>query len=284
LKNVLSIDVENWYDRSICQEQYGERKLKPRYTLLSDSIDLILRLFNKYKKETTFFILGNVAKENPEILERINDHGHEIALHGYSHINLSSLSIIDFRNDLKKSIKLFKKLIGISPKGFRAPNFSLGERQGWALKLLSMNSFLYDSSIFPVFTFKYGSNKTRTCPYYPSFSSPYYEDTTQSKIIEFPLLTRKFLFWRLPAAGGFYLRLFGSNYILESIKKMNKRGYPAMCYAHPWEIFGFPQVRLPLLTKVYGYYRIPCNKLLEHLLKNIKCSPTIDILNDMGIS
>ena len=96
--------------------------------------------------------------------------------------------------------------------------------------------------------------------------------------------TVKFLGTNWPAAGGFYLRLFGSTYILDCIKKMNKRGYPAMCYAHPWEIFGFPQVRLPLLTKVYGYYRIPCNKLLEHLLKNIKCSPTIDILNDMGIA
>lgn len=46
---------------------------------------LILDLLKKEEVKATFFILGNNAKNNPDILKREFDEGHYIANHGYSH-------------------------------------------------------------------------------------------------------------------------------------------------------------------------------------------------------
>jgi len=278
MENVLSVDVENWYNRKLFINQHEKLKNISQYDQIKKSMDYTLNIFKKYKKTTTFFVLGEVAEKYPEIIEKISDDGHEIGLHGYSHIDLKNLTISQFKNDLKKSVNIIYRIIKEKPKGFRAPNFSLKKNHGWVLKTLARNNFLYDSSIFPSNVHFVHSYRAKPYIYFPSFHCPFLEDTNQSKIIEFPLLTRKILFWRLPIAGGFYLRIFGSNLLINSIKIMNKQGYPAMCYIHPWEIYGFPKIELSIFKKIFGYYNIPCNKLFEHLIKNISINPAIEIL------
>lgn len=38
------------------------------------------------------FVLGKVAEEDPELVQRIHGAGHEIATHGYSHEKVYNLS------------------------------------------------------------------------------------------------------------------------------------------------------------------------------------------------
>lgn len=64
---------------------------------------------------------------------------------------------------------------------------------------------------------------------------------------------------------------------------MNKQGYPAMCYIHPWEVYGFLKIRLPVHIGLYAYYRVPCLELFEKLLREIDVAPTVEVLENMGL-
>ena len=97
--------------------------------------------------------------------------------------------------------------------------------------------FEYDSSIYPTRTPIYGNSKAPSHPYYPSLQNPAIEDKNQKEIIEFPILTRKMGLLKIPAGGGFFLRLFGVGFTLRAVRHMNKIGYPAMLYVHPWELY-----------------------------------------------
>ena len=52
---------------------------------------------------TTFFVLGWWAEKNPELLKRISDDGHEIASHGHSVFDLTSVSDAAVRADLESA-------------------------------------------------------------------------------------------------------------------------------------------------------------------------------------
>ena len=52
---------------------------------------------------TTFFVLGWWADRRPEILKRIADDGHEVASHGHSVFDLTTVSDAEVRNDLERA-------------------------------------------------------------------------------------------------------------------------------------------------------------------------------------
>jgi len=52
---------------------------------------------------TSFFVLGWWAERQPEILKRIADDGHEIASHGHSVFDLTSVSDAAVRDDLERA-------------------------------------------------------------------------------------------------------------------------------------------------------------------------------------
>jgi peptidoglycan/xylan/chitin deacetylase (PgdA/CDA1 family) len=52
---------------------------------------------------TTFFVLGWWADSRPDILGRIVDDGHEVASHGHSVFDLTSVSDAEVRNDLERA-------------------------------------------------------------------------------------------------------------------------------------------------------------------------------------
>lgn len=275
MNNVISIDVEQWFHRPILKNYIKNIKYDSEHIVLA--INKILKIFKKYNKTTTFFILGEVAEQHPELIKIIAEDGHELAWHGYTHKHLEELNPIKFKKELEKGTMVVKKMKN-KIVGFRAPSFSLNKNTKWILPMIEKYGYRYDSSIFPVKTPLYGSGKAPTHPYNPSFVDPYSEDACQSKIIEFPILTRKIFYLRLPAGGGFYMRLFGVKFIMDSIKMINKEGYPAMCYFHPWEICGFPKIDLPFYKKFYAYYGIPCLDKFEKLIESVDISPAIELL------
>ena len=48
-------------------------------------VDMILDLLDKYQVKATFFAPGYVAEHNPDVIRRIDEAGHEIGNHGYTH-------------------------------------------------------------------------------------------------------------------------------------------------------------------------------------------------------
>lgn len=267
--NALTIDVEDWYHPQLIQD-YIPSHLRISY--IEKSLTGVLNLIDKYSIEATFFVLGEIAQKFPHLIEKIADHGHEIACHGLRHVTLCRLGSKKFRKEIKEAYRLIKSSSGEPPIGFRAPSFSLNNETIWALKILVEMGFKYDSSIFPTWSPLYGIPLAPTIPYHPSL-----EDLTRKlengPIIEFPLGVADFPFiFKLPIAGGFYLRAFPLSLLKAAIRSRNRKGNPVVIYVHPWELYP-PRIdiQLPIIARFVFYLNIHRTlEKLEFLIKNFK--------------
>ncbi|MBI5228676.1 polysaccharide deacetylase family protein [Candidatus Micrarchaeota archaeon] len=234
---------------------------------LESQLDALLKAFDKHNVTTTFFVVGELAARHPVLFEKIKEENHEIASHAITHKELSEVKEEEFRKEAMK----IKKLLG-RVKGFRAPIFSLSQKNSFIIDVLKKNRFLYDSSIVPSVTTEYGAFGAPFKPYRISSANIFKEHAT-SKFIEFPILTIGFGPFRIPAGGGFFLRLLPIELTELAIKKMNHGGAPATLYAHNWEFDSkLPGVEMNFYRKTVVYYGTGGLNLkrLERLLKGFK--------------
>ncbi|MGE5455123.1 MAG: polysaccharide deacetylase family sporulation protein PdaB [Methylocystaceae bacterium] len=82
----------------------------------------VMDVLAKEKIAATFFVSGPWCKQYPELAERIKKDGHEIGSHGYRHINLSTLSPLEIKEELTKAGSNIKEVTGVSPQLLRTPN------------------------------------------------------------------------------------------------------------------------------------------------------------------
>lgn len=112
-------------------------KLKPVYEVKTDkkvvalTFDIswgnttpmpVIDILKKENVKCTFFLSGPWVKQYPEIPKRIKEDGHEIASHGYRHINLSNLSKPEVKEEIMKAHKNIKEVTGADAKLIRTPN------------------------------------------------------------------------------------------------------------------------------------------------------------------
>ena len=106
----------------------------------------VLDILKENNVKATFFIIGNQIKGYENIVERINEEGHSIGLHTYTHnfktIYASKKSFIKEMLDTREEIN---KVIGTSPNIIRFPGGSRKRLNDEMLKLLhSYNFKTYD--------------------------------------------------------------------------------------------------------------------------------------------
>ena len=282
MRNVISIDLEQWFHRPIFRNcaSVAEKNDKQHITRATENI---LRVLKKHNKQTTFFVVAEIAEQSPEIIEEISNEGHEVAFHGYTHSELHILNKENFEREVRAGTKIIRHVAKEKPKGFRAPVLSLSRRTSWALRILVEHGFTYDSSIMPAKTPLYGHFVAPYYPYHPSLIDPTKEDSNQKKIVEFPPLTRKMLFLRLPACG-LSSRIFGVNFVLKAIRRMNREGYPAMVYFHPWELCVAPRYHLKWPKSMYAHYGIPISDHFHFLVKNVEMDRADCVLKDFNFA
>lgn len=83
----------------------------PKYT------EPILNLLEQYDAKSTFFIVGQQAEKNPEIILRMYEDGHELANHTYSHPYTNSVS--DILEEIEQTNEVIFSITGFSPYLFR---------------------------------------------------------------------------------------------------------------------------------------------------------------------
>ena len=71
--------------------------------------------------KATFFVLGKHAEQYPELVERMNDEGHLIGNHTYSHMQLSQRNSEAFKEELIKTNELLEGLTGQEVQYVRPP-------------------------------------------------------------------------------------------------------------------------------------------------------------------
>ncbi len=113
----------------------------------------------------TFFVVGEVAEAEPELVREIAARGHELALHGWRHVPLTELEPDGFRADVVRGKALLEDLGGAPVGGFRAPTFSLVATTRWAVDVLADAAFTYSSSVLPAMSPLFGDPTVPTAPF-----------------------------------------------------------------------------------------------------------------------
>ncbi|BDG34314.1 polysaccharide deacetylase family protein [Saccharococcus caldoxylosilyticus] len=81
----------------------------------------LLDLLKKHQVKATFFVVGNKAKQYPDIVRRMHEEGHEIGMHNYRHISNWLILPPFLEKGLQKSADIIEDIIGKRPIYYRPP-------------------------------------------------------------------------------------------------------------------------------------------------------------------
>lgn len=87
----------------------------------ADDMPRILETLKEADVKATFFMVGQWAEKNPEIVKQMAKEGHDIANHSYSHFRMGSLDRGKINSEIKKCGDELEKLTGSKCDLFRAP-------------------------------------------------------------------------------------------------------------------------------------------------------------------
>jgi polysaccharide deacetylase family protein (PEP-CTERM system associated) len=258
--NALTVDVEDYFQVSAFADHIPRAQWDRLPCRVERNVDAILELFDRHRTHATFFTLGWLAERYPQLVRRIAESGHEVASHGYAHHRASDQSREHLLEDLTKSKHILEQTIGMPVRGYRAPSFSIGERNAWAFDCIVQAGYVYSSSVYPIRHDHYGMPNAPRFPYKP-----------REGLLELPVTTARLFNANLPAGGGGYFRLMPypmSRWLLRQVHARD--GRPAIFYFHPWEVDPEqPRVQgVALKTRVRHYINLSrtqhrLNKLLS---------------------
>lgn len=241
LRVVLSFDVEEHHRIEAAAGLEIDPALKSRYAArVGPTTRWLLERLGERGIRATFFLVGELARDQPALVRDIARDGHEIASHGWDHRRVLALGPAEFREDLRRSVDVLQQITGEAVRGYRAPTFSILRRTAWAVDALAEAGLLYDSSIFPVKHDRYGLPEAPCSPFLA-------RGPGGGEVLELPPAVLRIGGARVPAGGGGYFRLFPPLVLDLALRQAARSaGTPvAMLYFHPWE-FDPEQPRLPL--------------------------------------
>lgn len=225
--NAMSIDVEEYFQVWAFARAARKEDWDSFPSRIEQSVDAALELFGAAGVRATFFTLGWIAERHPAMIRRIVDAGHELGSHGYAHDKVTDLTRETFREDIVRAKSILENISGQPVLGYRAPSFSIGESNLWALDLLQEAGYRYSSSIYPIAHDHYGMPRASRFPF----------RRESGGILEVPMSTARVYGRNFPCAGGGYFRLIPYRYFRWAVRRLNEaEGRPAIFYYHPWEL------------------------------------------------
>ena len=237
---MLSFDVEEF---DLPKEHGAAISVEKGAAVSAEGLKKILAVLKANRVKATFFTTVDFAKEQPELVRRIVEEGHELAGHGVNHFITDIMDARECRNYLNENF-------GVTVDGWRQPRM-----QKVDYGKLHAYGYRYDSSINPAFILgRYNNLFASRKPY------------IRKQIVEIPTSVATFL--RIPL---FWLSLHFfpiGMYLRMAEMSLKKTGYFAT-YFHPWEF-----------TDLRGFQGIPgyvthnggdkLAKRLDRLVKELK--------------
>ena len=217
---IITVDIEDWpqstWDRALPITKRAEANTRRLMSLL-ESLDI----------RATLFVLGKFAEAYPDLIRELSAAGHEIASHGYGHVEVFEQTPDEFRDDVLCAKALLEDISGTTVMGYRAPDFSITAPSLWALPILAEAGYVYDSSIFPIGGSRYG------IPTWPRH--PVEVDCKDGRhITELPIATYSRFGRNWPIGGGGYHRLLPGRLVRHLTKRILNE-IPFVFYCHPYE-------------------------------------------------
>ena len=215
---ILTFDIEEWIVNEMC---YGSGS--SQHKKYDDVLNHILDVLDENNTNATFFCLGKLAADYPDVIRRIHSRGHEVGSHSYAHKWVNKITPEEFEEDTYAAISRLEDITGEKVLSFRAPAFSIGNRNKWAIDVLVRNGIKNDASIFP---------GKRDFGGFPNFTeqSPCIISYNGCKINEFPIPLYKVpvIGMDLAYSGGGYFRMLPFGFVRKHIFKADY----SMCYFH----------------------------------------------------
>lgn len=171
----------------------------------------------------SMFVVGTVAEEQPDLVREIAARGHEVGLHAWRHVPLTTLDEATLREETARGKALLEDLTGAEVVGFRAPTFSIVEENVWVTDVLKDLGFTYSSSVLPAPNPLFGFPGLPTEPF-----------TWPSGLIELPCPLLGVGKAKVPFIGGVYLRALPWPAIATALK-LQGAGPAPFTYCHPYD-------------------------------------------------
>lgn len=224
--NFLSIDLEDWF-HILGSKYYGEPDNWFTFPsiVVKETIKL-LEFLENHDTHATFFLVGWICEQYPEIIQEIVHRGHEIGAHSHFHRINYELTDQQFEVDLIRNMTAIFKSCGRTVDLYRSPSFSIKQRNLHHLALLKKNGIERDSSLF--------LGKRDNGGIVANFPSSVFKLEAAIKgrefsIIEFPINTVNIAANISICAGGGYFRIMPYKILKKFLTKSNYN----MIYLHP---------------------------------------------------
>ena len=253
--NILTFDIEEWY---LEKALHGGREFKLRQ--YDETFGRLLEELDRQGIKATFFCVGKLALEFPQVVKTIMERGHEVGCHSNEHTWLDKMDEATLRRDTSEALKALEDVSGQRVTAYRAPAFSITEKNKWALEVLAECGIESDSSIFPA-SRDYGG--------YPSFKqdTPCLVKCGNAVIKEYPIGQTSLLGKTIAYSGGGYFRLLPYGFVKRT---MNQREYN-ICYFHLNDLIN-QKIKMMNRAEYEEYFKEPGtlkNRTLRYLKSNI---------------
>ena len=214
--NILTFDIEEWYLEKILHDGRAFR-----YQQFDETFAKVLDELDKRGIQATFFCVGKLAADFPQVVRDIAKRGHEVGCHSNEHIWLNKMTEEQLHRDTEEAIKALQDVSGQEVVSYRAPAFSITQQNKWAVNVLADCGIENDASIFPT-SRDYGGYKG-----FPQ-DTPCFISHEGAKLKEYPISLTSILGKKMAYSGGGFFRLLP--YWLVN-KSMRQRDYN-ICYFH----------------------------------------------------
>ena len=256
--NILTFDIEEWYLEKVLHDG---RDFK--YKQFDETFYKVLDELDKRDIKATFFCVGQLAVEFPQVIREIVMRGHEVGCHSNKHTWLNKMTEKQLQDDTSDAIHALADVAGQKVVSYRAPAFSITKDNKWAINVLAECGIENDASIFPT---------NRDFGGYKGFpqDTPCIISHDSAILKEFPICLTSIFGKELAYSGGGYFRLLPYRYISKTIKK---RDYN-ICYFHLADFIS-GQKRM-MSREQYEEYFKEAGTLKNRVIRYVKSNIGID--------
>ncbi|MCR4438326.1 MAG: DUF3473 domain-containing protein [bacterium] len=227
-RHIVTVLLHDYYHRCVFSNVIGSRQWHRLASRLEQNVEKVRKLFSEYDVKATFFTLGWVAQQRPELIARLVEDGHEIASAGFLPQDVRRLTPEAFREDLMRARQALQAAGAGPVLGYRCPLGWLSPTDRWVLDVLIEEGCRYDASMRPSLWTLQEARSLRRLHLY---------ENAQGRLWELPPPTARVLGFNIPIAGGNYLRQLPRWFTLRGFQQWTfESDDPFVLYFHPWEL------------------------------------------------
>ena len=119
------------------------RQVGPTSTRMARTLDAYMDLLDQFDVKPTFPTPAAVVYRHPDVIHHLLKRGAEIAIHGYHHVDFTTLTPDQQRAQVSEAVRRFRKR-NVPFEGFRAPYLRWDDS---LIQILREEHFSYDSSL-----------------------------------------------------------------------------------------------------------------------------------------